>query len=195
MTARFQLRALFAALLALLVLAAVPAASHAQKTVPPPEAKASPLGMAYTSLDDGTYLKVTYHSPRKKGRTLFGNAGSGALEPYNEVWRLGANEATEITLTDDVSFGGKRLAAGTYSLFAIPNPNAWTIIVNRGLGQWGDYAYDEGMDVLRVEVPVETMPESHEAFTIGFEDGADAGSKHLGMMWDRTKVVVPIEKM
>lgn len=168
---------------ALLCLAAFPV--RAQQVVPAPAPRQSPGALAYTTLPNGTYLKVTYHSPRKQGRPIFGQ-----LVPYGEVWRLGANEATELTTTGDVNFGGRTLAAGTYSLAAIPGESAWTVIVNRALGQWGAYSYDQNADVMRVEVPVARLDSSFEAFTIRF-DPAEGGAD-LVIAWDQTQVTVPV---
>ena len=100
--------------------------------VPAPEARQSPVAIAATTLDDGTHLKVVYSSPRKRDRRIF-----GALVPFGEVWRTGANEATEITATRDVLLAGHLVPAGTYAIFTVPQPDTWTIILNGVLGQWG----------------------------------------------------------
>ena len=83
-------------------------------------------------------VTVTYGRPYKNNREIF-----GGLEQYGKVWRVGADEATTITFNSDVKFGGKGIKAGTYTLFAIPNENAWTIILNSQLGQWGAYGYEK----------------------------------------------------
>ena len=95
----------------------------AQNSVPAPEPMPSPYMLSKTMMGD-TYIKVTYGSPRMRGRTIFGD-----LVPYGEVWRLGANDATEITFTDKVNFGGEMLDAGTYTLFAVPMQDKWNIII------------------------------------------------------------------
>lgn len=154
------------------------------EVVPPPDPRASPTMIAHTKLGD-TYLKVTYSSPRKRGRVIFGE-----LVPYGEVWRTGANEATELTTTGDIEIAGHRLPAGTYALFTIPEQDKWTIILNRELGQWGAFRYNPEADVLRFEVPVTTTPETYEAFTIAFEEAE--GGTNLVMRWDRTMVSIPI---
>src|SRR5829696_3874612 len=87
---------------------------------------------------EGKDVKVTYGRPYKKGRVIF-----GGLEKYGKVWRTGADEATEITFANDVNFGGKRVKAGTYTLFTIPDRNQWTVILNSQLGQWGAYDYEK----------------------------------------------------
>jgi hypothetical protein len=133
----------------------------------------------------GLQIQVNYSRPSKKGRVIF-----GTLEPYGKVWRTGANEATQISVNKPVSFGGKPLKAGTYSLFTIPNKEMWTVILNSDLGQWGAFTYDDSKDVLRVQVPVITTNEVIEMFTIDFAEGNNMVNMQL--MWDQTKVSVPI---
>src|SRR5690349_21983689 len=103
----------------------------------------SPLAIAAGKYKD-TYLKIVYSQPQKKGRENFGK-----LVPYEQVWRTGANEATEITISKDIFVAGQLLMAGTYALFTIPFADNWVIIFNRDLGQWGSYNYNDKSDVLR----------------------------------------------
>ena len=146
----------------------------------------SPTAIVTMKFED-TYVKVTYCQPHKRGRNIFGE-----LVPYGKVWRTGANEATEITLTGDVLFLQDTLKAGTYSIFTIPDKNEWTVIINKQLGQWGSYNYVEKSDILRVKVPVQQLTDIvYEPFTIAFEQQNDHAE--LVMMWDKTKVSVPIE--
>ncbi|NMM49209.1 DUF2911 domain-containing protein [Marinigracilibium pacificum] len=145
----------------------------------------SPLEVKTVKNED-TYVKVTYSRPHKRDREIFGN-----LVPYGKVWRLGANEATEITLTEDIKMAGRDLAAGTYSLFAIPQEDKWTIIVNSELGLWGAYNYKKDSDVMRFDIPTSTTSETWEAFTIDFEQRQD--KTYLTMTWDKTKVSIPID--
>jgi hypothetical protein len=174
-------------LAALFLLAATPAA--AQKSIPPEKTPVSPLAMTAKKLDDNTYVKVTYHSPRiqdpKTGqkREVFGK-----LVPYGEVWRLGANQATELTTTADIELAGKKLPAGTYSLFALPQADKWTLIVSKDIGQWGAYKYDKTKDVLRVDVPVKKSADTYEALTITLDEKAPA----LNIAWENTTVSVPV---
>lgn len=144
-----------------------------------------PSPMAVATLKEGdAYVKVVYCQPHLKGRKMIGDK-----EPFGKVWRLGANEATEITLTEGITVAGKELSAGTYSMFAIPNEDQWTLIFNSGLGQWGAYSYDESLDVLRVDAPVKKADKSYEPFTIWFsEDGSS-----MNMAWGETMVAVPIK--
>lgn len=149
-------------------------------------ARKSPIVIARV-LNDGTYIKVVYGQPYKRGREVFGN-----LVPYGEVWRTGANEATELTVTGPILFGGDSLDTGTYSLFSIPNPSRWTIILNNRLGQWGAYDYDSTSDYLRVQVPVEKLDETVEAFSIQFGEVANDTTSMI-MKWDRSRIAVPIQ--
>jgi hypothetical protein len=156
---------------------------HAQEAVTP---KPSPTAIVTMKFED-TYVKVTYGQPHKRGRTIFGD-----LVPYGEVWRTGANEATEITVTEDIMIKDNRLPAGTYSLFTIPGEDEWTIILNKELGQWGAYNYNEKADVLRFTVPATTLENVvWEPFTIAFEQNNEKAN--LQMMWDNQMVSIPIK--
>ena len=168
--------------LLLIVLYSLPEA-HAQEPLTP---RPSPLEMVTMKYED-TYVKITYCRPSKKGREIF-----GGLEPYGKVWRTGANEATEITITGDIMIGGEKLMAGTYSFFTIPEEKEWTIIINADLGQWGAFTYNADHDVLRVTAQTELTDQIYEAFTIEFEQKG-IQKTNLNLIWDRTKVIIPIE--
>ena len=186
-------RALF---LMLLLAVALPFGAIAQeaaeydtsKVVPPPRYNnmLSPMDISSTMLGD-TYVKVVYGSPRMRDRVIFGE-----LVPYGELWRTGANEATELTTTGDLDVNGQTLPAGTYSVFTIPGEETWTVIFSSALGQAaGAGNYDESKDVLRVEASAMETEKPYEGFTIMFED-TDEG-KALAMAWDETKVALPIQ--
>lgn len=132
--------------------------------------------------------KVIYGRPQKKGRTML-----GGTEPFGKVWRLGANETTEIKLFRDVTFGDKVVKAGTYSLYAIPNATEWTIIFNAKLDTWGSYEYDETKDVVRVTVPVGKTDAELESFSMSFDDGTGTGVSNLNIGWETTLVRVPVK--
>jgi hypothetical protein len=131
-------------------------------------------------------VRVTYSRPPKKDREVFGK-----LVPYNQVWRVGANEAPEIKFYQDVTIQGKAVKAGTYSLFTIPNANEWTIILNSDLDVWGAYSYNQAQDVLRVNVPVKKSETVIEDFSIKFRKGKDKEAIMM-MGWDTILVEVPI---
>lgn len=131
-------------------------------------------------------VKVYYSQPLKKDREIFGKK-----VPYGKVWRTGANEAVEFKAYQDISIGGKNLAAGTYSLFTIPGEKEWTIIINTELDYWGAYQYKKEHDVLRVTVPSSSMDKVVEAFSVRFEDMGDSKAV-MRLAWDQTLVEVPI---
>ena len=132
-------------------------------------------------------IKITYSRPQKKGREIF-----GAKVPFGQIWRTGANEATEVKVYQDITVGGEKLKAGSYSLFTIPGEKEWTIIFNSDLDYWGAYSYKVANDVLRIKVSATTMPEVLEAFSIQFEDKGD-NTAHMKLAWDRTLVEVPVK--
>lgn len=142
--------------------------------------------MAVTSLlNDEGYVKITYSQPHLRGRKMLG----GDAVPYGKVWRLGANEATELFTTTEFEIGDKELKKGAYSLFAIPGETEWTLIANSDLGLWGAYSYDEDNDLFRVSAPTRKSDRRFEAFTIWFsEDGSE-----LNMAWGDTMVSWPVE--
>lgn len=160
--------------------------AYAQKMT---EMDASPADIAYLREDgrkSAAVAKVIYSRPQKKGRTMI-----GGTDPFGKVWRVGANETTEIKLFKPVTFGDKQVPAGTYSLYAIPDKSEWTIIFNSKLDTWGAYEYDESKDVARVKVPAAATDADVEAFTIMFDGGKGAGN--MIMAWEKTLVKVPVK--
>jgi hypothetical protein len=150
-----------------------------------PAARISPLDVVSYKYKDA-YVKIIYSRPSIKNREIFGK-----LVPYGEVWRTGANEATEITLTRDVSIMGKPIPAGTYSLFTIPQENIWTIILNKEDGQWGAYNYNSKQDIGRWDVPVSRLSgKSLEIFTIQFINKNNVAD--LSICWGDICVTLPI---
>jgi len=131
-------------------------------------------------------IKITYSRPQLKERSL------EKLAPKGKVWRTGANEAPELTLYTDMMLGNSKVAAGTYSLYAIPGDKEWTIVINKDLNTWGSYFYKKENDVARLNVPVTTGTESLEAFSIAFEK-TDNGT-HMHMGWGTLRVAVPFTK-
>ncbi len=137
--------------------------------------------METTGMVGDVEVKINYSAPSVKGRTIFGD-----LEPWDEVWRTGANEATTFEVSKNVLIEGEELAAGTYALFTIPGQERWTIIFNSVADQWGDYDYDESKDVLRVEVTPKTTEEVTEQMKIALKE--KEGTSHIMIKWDHTKV-------
>jgi hypothetical protein len=158
-----------------------------------PSLDKSPMDMAYypvnypvlkiqNKLNEPLMARVIYSRPLKNGRPVFGE-----LIEYGQLWRLGANEATEIELYRDVKFGDNKLKKGRY--YAIPWQDKWTIIFNKETDIWGAFQYDVKKDVLRFDVPVEKQPDPAEAFTMQFEK--DSTGINLAIMWDNVKALVP----
>ncbi|WP_223233155.1 DUF2911 domain-containing protein [Chitinophaga sp. CF418] len=170
--------------------------SYAQdKKMPPLDA--SPMDMAYYPVmypyvvkvkgEPGSLVaRVIYSRPQKKGRKIFGE-----LESYGEIYRLGANEATEIEFFRPVVIGGKTIPRGRYTLYALLSEQKWTMIVNRETDIWGAFKYDQHKDVVRTDVPVSKLTTPVEPFTIVFEK-ADYGA-NLVVAWDTTSVSLPIK--
>ncbi|MEO1023258.1 MAG: DUF2911 domain-containing protein [Bacteroidota bacterium] len=144
-----------------------------------------PSPNAMVSQDIGaTTVSISYGRPGLKGRTL------ESLTPADKVWRTGANEATTITFSDDVLFGGVEVKAGTYGLYTIPGEN-WMVMVNTGIG-WGAGAYDESTNVAKVQAAVTaTDAPNMERFTIYFDTLSDTKA-HLNLHWGTTLAAVPI---
>lgn len=180
-----------------LFLAATGFVANAQNTATPIKyaiIDASPLDVVYYPLNAAKVkkgdesmpiIKVVYSRPAKKGREVF-----GVLEQFDKVWRLGANENTEISFAKTVTIGDKKIKAGTYSLFAIPTKNSWTIIVNKQTDRWGAFSYDEANDVTRIVVPTTKTEKVVENFSITFADSTEGAN--LFMAWDTTQVMLPI---
>ena len=134
-----------------------------------------------------TDVEISYSRPSMKGRTIF-----GGLVPYDQVWRTGANTATNITFSTAVKLNGTTVPAGKYELFSIPGKTEWTVIIHKDMSQWGAYTYDAKNDVARVKVTPVTYPVSVESFAIGLADLRDE-SATLYLLWDKTRVPVKLE--
>ena len=131
------------------------------------------------------FARVIYGRPQKNGRILFGD-----IVQYNSIWRLGANEATEMEFFVPVKIDGKLVPKGRYTLYSIPNENNWTLILNTDNFSWGHFGYNIKKDLLRVQVPVLKTMDTTEAFTLYFEEtNLGAG---LIILWDQVKVMLPI---
>jgi hypothetical protein len=139
-----------------------------------------------TAVINGANLQVTFGSPAVKGRTIWGD-----LVPYDKAWRGGADEATIFTTDKDITIDGKKIAAGSYSLFVIPSKDKWTYIFNSQTGQWGIKKggianFDESKNVLTVTANAKTVPmEEHLKYVF---DG-----KMFGLNWDQQQAMVEIK--
>ena len=129
-------------------------------------------------------ITLTYSRPNVKGRKIF-----GYTEPYNAVWRTGANAATTITFTDDVTLEGHKVAAGTYGLFSMPTENEWTIILSKTAKQWGAYDYNAADDYLRFTVKAIKINELVETLTLQFTNVFPT-SAELNLLWEHTALAI-----
>lgn len=169
-------------------------AANAQSNLPAVDK--SPMDMAYYpanypvlkmqgKLTDQPFARIVYSRPKKEGRTVF-----GGLVPYGQVWRLGANEATEIEFFKPVTIGGKNIAAGRYTLYALVNEKKWTFILNKETDIWGAFKYDQAKDIVRTEVPIETTNENIESLSMGFVKSNNDFNLVIG--WENVKASLPI---
>jgi len=145
----------------------------------------SPPASASCDLGGGKTITTDYSSPRLKGRKMI-----GGVEPYGKVWRNGANEATTFVTTAELVVGGKSVPAGSYTLFVIPNPDKWTLIINKKTGEWGiPYKY-ENDELARVDMKLSTPASPVENFTIAYDKTATGCT--LREEWGTTRASVEI---
>lgn len=165
----------------------------------PTELDKSPMDMSYWPINypllklsgkakEMPVARVIYGRPLKNSRNIF-----GGIVKYNELWRLGANEATEIEFFSNVKIAGKVVPKGRYTLYCIPSETKWTLILNKDNYSWGGYTYDSKKDVLRTEVDIDKNNESVEAFTMYFEETKNGAA--LLFLWDELKAALPIVQM
>lgn len=168
--------------------------ASAQAKFPPVDK--SPMDMSYFPVgypllkiqDKATeplVARVIFSRPQKNGRTIFGD-----LLEYGQLWRLGANEASEIEFFQPVKIGGVRIKKGRYTLYCIPYADKWTMILNRETDIWGSFKYDQAKDVTRLDIPVLKQAEPLENFVMQFEKSASGA--YLAIAWDVVRVNLPI---
>jgi hypothetical protein len=179
-----QKRFAFLSLVLLSLVLVVPGWGQQDKSKRP-----SPPAKAEMKCPDGANVTVDYSSPRAKGRKIF-----GGLVPYGEVWRAGANEATTFVTNSDLIVGGKEVPAGSYTIFAIPNEDKWTLIISKKTGEWGIPYPGEADDLVRTDMQVSKLPAPVENFTISFH--VDMGDNKCSMRieWETTQASVAVSK-
>lgn len=133
----------------------------------------------------GAEITVDWGRPLKRGREIF-----GALVPWGEVWRTGANQATHFSTSRALRAGDATIPAGTYTIFTVPRPDRWTLMVNKRT-QINGQAYDPEEDLVRVEMQTRTLEETVEPFTILVEEADNGGV--LRLRWDRTEAYLPFQ--
>ncbi len=155
--------------------------SHAQVKMPAP----SPTQTVKQDFAMGS-IELIYSRPSAKGRKVFGD-----LVPAGKLWRMGANEATKLVLTEPVEIGGKKIAAGTYVLYSIPGDDNWEIIINKGLTNWGIDGYKESEDIARFKVSPAKTKSMVETFTMQFANIKPA-SCDIQIIWEQTMITLPV---
>jgi len=145
----------------------------------------SPPAQAQCKFSDAKTVSVDYSSPRMKGRKIF-----GGLVPYNEVWRAGANEATTFVPNTNVNVGGKDVPAGSYTIFAVPSPDKWTLVISKKTGEWGVPYPGEGDDFTRTDMTAGKTSAPVENFTIAFDQSGNKCT--MRMEWENTRASVDI---
>ncbi|MEN9299950.1 MAG: hypothetical protein RLZZ429_2263 [Bacteroidota bacterium] len=134
-------------------------------------------------------IELTYSRPNINGRSLMKE--NSDLAPLNKLWRTGANAATRLKFTDNVTIGGKRLDTGSYVLYTIPGKDTWEVILNTGLNNWGTDGYKEAEDVVRFKVKADKAAGNTETFTMQFSNVAFE-SCDLNIIWGGTSIRIPI---
>ena len=175
-------RALIAAAIAAVL--AVPGAA----LVAAQQKRASPHDTVKAVIDGGN-VSITYGRPLAKGRKIF-----GGLVPYGQVWRTGADEATILETSKMLMLGPLHLNPGKYSLYSLIDEKTWKLVVNKQVGQWGT-EYQQGQDLGRVDMKVETLPAPVEQFTITLAPGAGGKGGLLTMQWETKKATLAFTTM
>ena len=167
-----------------LLLLLTAAAALAQPAIRVPDASpAATVGQTIGITD----VTINYHRPAVNKRTIF-----GGLVPYGVVWRAGANEATTFVTSSEVVVGGATVPAGSYTIFTVPAPDKWTLIVNKKTGEWGiPYKY-ESEELVRIPMSVSKTPSPVENFTIKFDQGGNACT--LNISWEETQASVKLNE-
>lgn len=166
---------------ALVALVAVPAAAQ-QLRLP----AASPAAKVMQEVGV-TEISIEYASPAVKGRKIWGD-----LVPFDKAWRTGANAASKITFSRDVTFGGKPVPAGTYSIVTLPSQKGWKMMLNKDLGLWaGATPHDPAKDIVTVDATTTEIP-LRERLAFLFSNTTE-DSTMLDMEWEKLRVSVPIQ--
>ena len=147
----------------------------------------SPPAHAEFTFADGASIQIDYSSPRRRGRQIF-----GALVPYGQVWRAGANEATTFLTSVPLLVGTRKVPAGSYTLFAVPDKGKWTLIISKKTGEWGTPYPGEDSDFARTDMVITHLPEAVENFTISLDKSA--GGCKLNLAWEQTQASVEISE-
>ena len=141
---------------------------------------------------NGKTISISYSAPSMRGRTIFGPNGIVAKDPTAPVWRAGADNATSIHTDADLMIGSLSVPKGDYTLFVLPEPGKWQLIVNKQTGQWGT-EYNQSQDLARIPMKVSQRSAGLEMFTISF-DKTSGNSATLKLEWENTIASVDVKE-
>jgi hypothetical protein len=147
----------------------------------------SPPAQASCKFTDGKTITMDYSSPRMNGRKIY-----GGLVPYGKVWRVGANEATTFVSDTRLTVGGKEVPAGSYTIFAVPDEDKWTLVISKKTGEWGIPYPGASDDLARANMKATKLPSPVENFTIAFDQAGANCTMHLD--WETTRASVEISE-
>ena len=150
------------------------------------QSRPSPAASASCDLGGGKTVKTAYSSPRVKGRKIY-----GGLVPHGEVWRTGANEATTFVTSSDITVGGTKVPAGSYTIFSVPNADGWKLVVSKGTGEWGTQYPGADKDLARIDMKVSKLPSPVENFTISYEKSGSGCMMNID--WETTRASVDVK--
>ena len=145
----------------------------------------SPPAQAQCTFADGKKITIDYSRPSMKGRKIYGE-----LVPLNQEWRTGANEATTFVTDTDVTVGGTKVPAGSYTLYTLPGEKNWQLIISKKTGQWGIPYPGKENDLARVPMTAKSLSSPVEQFTISFDQQAKQCT--LKLDWEKTSAQVKI---
>lgn len=159
--------------------------AFAQKDAKDKSQRPSPPASASCDLGSGKTIKTDYSSPRMKGRKIY-----GGLVPYGAIWRTGANDATTLVTSADITVGGTAVPAGSYTIFTVPGADKWSLVISKGTGEWGTEYPGADKDLARVDMKVSPLSSSVENFTIAYDKTATGCTMRLD--WESTSASVAI---
>ena len=171
----------------LITIAVLLATGYLYITLTPP---ASPLDTSVFKENDKE-VTITYSKPFKKDRLIFGNESDGALVPYNQYWRTGANRHTIINTNSDLNFSDNILLAGEYSLYTIPGESTWKVVINSDNGFFGIVQPDASDDLFSFDAKSSILDDSVEQLSIDFV--TDSIGSSIRLRWDLTEVIMPFK--
>lgn len=146
----------------------------------------SPYGNSIYNTQNNT-IEVDYYRPYKKNRLIFGEKADGALVPYGEYWRLGANFTTTLSTKESISLAGRQIEPGTYGMYTYPYAENWVLVLHEKASGLSAAEPDPSGILMKINVPVQTLDAPVEQLTIDFVDN------FIRMRWDTTQVVLSID--